>query len=265
MGELKKRVVASLCLAPVIASLFYFLPAKWFSILLMIVSVIALLELIAMSGVRGKCLLLLLAILCIIPLYYKLFFVYIGCLLFAPFIFMGYKILRDESKKEGINEDILKGIYVIFLCEIFVIIPLYYLSLLKEIGCSFPFILLLTMWASDTCAYLFGKRFGKRKLVPYISPKKTYEGLLGAMAGSTVVIVLSGRVLGMGILETVIAGVTIGILAQMGDILESAGKRVCAIKDSSRLIPGHGGILDRMDSFIFTAPFLYHYLTGVKI
>jgi phosphatidate cytidylyltransferase len=69
----------------------------------------------------------------------------------------------------------------------------------------------------------------------------------------------------MGILETVIVGATIGILTQMGDILESAGKRVCAIKDSSRLIPGHGGILDRIDSFIFTAPFLYHYLTGVKI
>jgi phosphatidate cytidylyltransferase len=265
VGELKKRVVASLCLAPVIASLFYFLPAKWFSILLMIVSVIALLELIAMSGVREKYLLLLLAILCIIPLYYKLFFVYIGCLLFAPFIFMGYKILRGESKKEGINEDILKGIYVIFLCEIFVIIPLYYLSLLKETGCLFPFILLLAIWASDTCAYLLGKRFGKRKLVPHISPKKTYEGLLGAMAGSTVVVVLSGRVLGMGILETIIVGATMGVLAQMGDILESAGKRLCATKDSSHLIPGHGGILDRMDSFIFTAPFLYHYLTGVKI
>lgn len=265
MGELKKRVVASLCLAPVIASLFYFLPAKWFFILLVLVSIIALLELITMSGIRERYLLLLLAILCVIPLYYKSFFVYTGCLLFAPFIFMGYKILRGESKKEGINEDILKGIYVIFLCEIFVIIPLYYLSLLKETGRSFPFILLLTMWASDTCAYLFGKRFGKRKLVPYISPKKTYEGLLGAMAGSTVVIVLSGKVLGMGILETVIVGATIGILAQMGDILESAGKRVCAIKDSSRLIPGHGGILDRMDSFIFTAPFLYHYLAGVKI
>ena len=265
MGELKKRVVASLCLAPVIASAFYFLPAKWFSVLLMIVLIIALLELITMSGVRERCLILLLAVLCIVPLYYKSLSAYTGCLLFAPFIFMVYKILKGESKKEGINEDILKGIYVMFLCEVFVIIPLYYLSLLKEAGCAFPFILLLTMWASDTCAYLFGKRFGKRKLVPYISPKKTYEGLLGAMAGSTVVIVLSGKVLGMGILETIVVGAVIGILAQMGDILESAGKRVCAAKDSSHLIPGHGGVLDRMDSFIFTAPFLYHYLAGVRI
>jgi len=265
VGELKKRVVASLCLAPVIASVFYFLPAKWFFIALMAISVIALFELITMSGAGERYLLLFLAMICIIPLYYKWFLVFTGCLLFSPFIFMGYKILKGESKKEGINEDILKGICVIFLCEIFVIIPLYYLFLLKETGCLFPFILLLAIWASDTCAYLFGKRFGKRKLVPHISPKKTYEGLLGAMAGSTVVIVLSGKVLGMGILETVIVGAVTGILAQMGDILESAGKRLCATKDSSHLIPGHGGILDRMDSFIFTAPFLYHYLTGVKI
>jgi phosphatidate cytidylyltransferase len=265
VGELKKRVAASLCLAPVIASVFYFLPAKWFFIALMVISIIALFELITMSGVKEKYLLLFLAMICVIPLYYKLFFFFTGCLLFSPFIFMGYKILKGESKKEGINEDILKGICVVFLCEVFVVIPVYYLYLLKETGRAFPFILLLAIWASDTCAYILGKRFGKRRLVPNISPKKTYEGLLGAMVGSTVVIVLSGKVLDMGILETVIVGAATGILAQMGDILESAGKRLCAAKDSSRLIPGHGGILDRMDSFIFTAPFLYHYLAGIKI
>lgn len=265
MGEFKKRLVASFCIAPLIASVFYFLPDTWFSGVLTLIAIIALFELITMSGTGERYLLLILTLLCIIPLYFKLFFIYAVCLLFAPFVFLIYKIINGESKKPGINEEVMKGIYIIFLGEIFVVLPLYHLSLLKKAGFLLPFILLLTIWASDTCAYLFGKGFGKRKLVPMISPKKTYEGLLGAIAGSMVVIVLSAKTIGIGLLEAFIIGIILGILAQAGDILESVGKRVCAAKDSSGLIPGHGGILDRMDSFIFTAPFLYHYLLGLKL
>ncbi len=265
MGELKKRVVASLCLAPVMAAAFYFLPARWFSVALILISMIAMFEMTVVSGVKERYLLVLLGMACIIPLYFKMFIAFTGYLLVAPLVFTGYKILKGESKKEGINEDILKGICLIFFCIVFVVLPLYYLSLLKETGCLLPFILLLAIWASDTCAYLLGKRFGRKRLVPLISPKKTYEGLFGAMLGSMIVFVFSGRVTGMGVLEAVVFGAFTGVLAQTGDILESAGKRVFAAKDSSNLIPGHGGILDRMDSFIFTAPFLYHYVTGIKI
>ena len=241
------------------------MPAQWFSVVLIFISIIALFEMVVISGVKERYLLLFLALVCVVPLYFKTLFVFTGYLLLAPLIFIGYKILKGDSIKEGINEDILKGICVLFFSIIFIILPLYYLSLLKETGYSLPFVLLLAVWASDTCAYLFGKKFGKKKLVPHISPKKTYEGLMGAMVGSMVVILFAGRTMGMGMLEAVIIGALTGILAQTGDILESAGKRVCTIKDSSNLIPGHGGILDRMDSFIFTAPFLYHYMTGVKI
>ena len=175
MGEFKKRLVASFCIAPLIASVFYFLPDTWFSGVLTLIAIIALFELITMSGTGERYLLLILTLLCIIPLYFKLFFIYAVCLLFAPFVFLIYKIINGESKKPGINEEVMKGIYIIFLGEIFVVLPLYHLSLLKKAGFLLPFILLLTIWASDTCAYLFGKGFGKRKLVPMISPKKTYE------------------------------------------------------------------------------------------
>jgi phosphatidate cytidylyltransferase len=265
VGELKKRLVASFCIAPFIASAFYFLPDTWFSIMLLLIALIAIFELASMSGTDERYVLLVLTVLCIIPLYFKLFFYYAGCLLFAPLIFLIYKIMKGESKKPGINEGILKGIFIFFIGEIFVIFPLYHLSLLKQTGLSVPFILLLTIWASDTCAYLLGKNFGKRRLVPLISPKKTYEGLFGAILGSTMIIMLSAKTMGIGLQEASIIGIIMGILAQAGDILESAGKRVCAAKDSSGLIPGHGGILDRMDSFMFTAPFLYHYLNGVKL
>ena len=122
--------------------------------------------------------------------------------------------------------------------------------------------------SSRACFYgkngFVGKAFGKRPLVPRISPKKTYEGLFGAILGSMMVIILSHRVMGVGILESVLLGGIIGMLAQIGDVFESVGKRICDVKDSSSLIPGHGGILDRIDSFIFTTPFIYHYLTGIK-
>ncbi len=75
---------------------------------------------------------------------------------------------------------------------------------------------------------------------------------------------LFSRFMGTGIIESTIIGALVGILGQIGDIFESTGKRICDVKDSSSLLPGHGGILDRIDSLIFTAPFLYHYFTGIK-
>ncbi len=76
---------------------------------------------------------------------------------------------------------------------------------------------------------------------------------------------LFSRFMGTGIIESTIIGALVGILGQIGDIFESTGKRICDVKDSSfLLLPGHGGILDRIDSLIFTAPFLYHYFTGIK-
>jgi len=105
-------------------------------------------------------------------------------------------------------------------------------------------------------------RFGETKLVPAISPKKSYEGLFGAMLGGLIAMLVFHRLVGMGPIESCFVGAFIGLLGQMGDIFESAGKRVWAVKDSSGLIPGHGGILDRMDSFLFAAPFMFAYLSG---
>jgi phosphatidate cytidylyltransferase len=153
----------------------------------------------------------------------------------------------------------------ILLCEVFVILPISYLYLLKGVKSSLPVILLFTVWASDATAYLLGKAIGKRPLLPLISPKKTWEGLIGAIIGSLVIMLISSKVTGLSIGGSVLVGISTGILGQLGDIMESAGKRLYNIKDSSALIPGHGGILDRLDSFTLTAPFLYHYLSWVKI
>lgn len=265
MSDTKQRVLTVLCLAPVIVALFYFLPVKWFFVFLALVALLSIYELITMSGIVERYLILFLAILGFVPLYTQSIHIFLMWLLFSPVIFLVTQFLQRESiKKENVNRDIVRGVSVMLLSEIFIVLPFFYLYLLKEVNTLFPLLLILAIWASDIAAYFLGKNFGKKLLVPRISPKKTYVGLVGAVIGPVIVMGLFSRFMGTGIIESTIIGALVGILGQIGDIFESTGKRICDVKDSSSLLPGHGGILDRIDSLIFTAPFLYHYFTGIK-
>lgn len=265
MNDLKQRVFTTILLGPVIIALFYFLPAKWFFVLLALVAFISIYELITMSGIPERYLILSLSILGLVPLYTQSLHIFLLWLLFSPVIYLVTQFLQRESiKKDNVNRDMLRGVCVMLLAEIFVILPLFYLYLLKDVHSLLPLLLVLALWASDISAYFLGKNFGKKLLVPRTSPKKTYEGLLGAVLGPMIVMALASRIMGTGITESIIMGGLIGLLGQIGDIFESVGKRVCDVKDSSSLLPGHGGMLDRIDSLIFTAPFVYHYFTGIK-
>jgi len=262
--EIHKRVLTGLCLAPPIVFIFCYLPRTGFLVFVALVALLAVLELVRMADARAKYFLALLAILCLIPLYMESLRLFVLWLLFSPVLYLFAVSLKRTAGNEKVNHEIMAALNTLFLAQLFIVLPLFYFHLLKGLGRFYPLILLFAIWASDTGAFVFGKNFGKRRLVPAISPKKTYEGLAGAMVGSMLITGLSCRFLGLGIIEALILGAIIGILGQTGDIFESIWKRVSAVKDSSSLIPGHGGILDRMDSFIFTAPFLYHYLAGLR-
>jgi len=265
LSDTKQRVLTTLCLAPIIVVLFYILPVKWFFVFLSLVALLSIFELITMSGIAERYLILFLSILGFVPLYTQSIHIFLMWLLFSPVIFLVTQFLQRESiKKENVNRDIIRGVSVMLLSEIFIVLPLFYLYLLKDVNTIFPLLLILSLWSSDMAAYFLGKNFGKKLLVPRISPKKTYVGLLGAIIGPMIIMALSSRFMGTGIIEAAIIGALIGILGQIGDIFESTGKRICDVKDSSSLLPGHGGMLDRIDSLIFTAPFLYHYFTGIK-
>lgn len=120
---------------------------------------------------------------------------------------------------------------------------------------------ILTIWGIDVTAYLFGKKFGGAKICSVISPGKTWSGLVGAILASVVFTILGSLFLRLfPILYSPIMGVVLAIVSQLGDFTESLIKRVYGVKDSSSIIPGHGGILDRMDSFIFTAPLVAIYI-----
>ncbi len=132
----------------------------------------------------------------------------------------------------------------------------------QPLGTQWVFFLLITVWAGDTSAYFTGTLIGKHKLYPRISPKKSVEGLLGGITGSIGGALLFWRFFftDLGWSQALILAFFIMILGQLGDFGESMIKRSANVKDSSRLIPGHGGILDRLDSFLFSAPFLYYYV-----
>ncbi len=127
-------------------------------------------------------------------------------------------------------------------------------------GRGWVLVLVATVWAYDSSAYAFGRAFGRRRFLEHISPSKTYAGLVGGIGGAIVVAGVAMAGLGRSPLEGVPVGALIGLAAQAGDLAESMLKRAAGAKDSGHLIPGHGGMLDRVDSFLFAAPLLVVYV-----
>jgi phosphatidate cytidylyltransferase len=121
----------------------------------------------------------------------------------------------------------------------------------------------LLVWSYDTGAYCVGIALGKRKFLSHISPSKSYWGLFGGLAASTLVAAGGMWALGQPVAIGLALGPVVGAVAQAGDLAESMLKRAAGAKDSGNLIPGHGGILDRVDSFIFAAPVVAFFVTAV--
>jgi len=167
----------------------------------------------------------------------------------------------------GISKDLSSTISkmgMVLFGTLFIGFLLAYVSLIRNMahGRLWVLFLIVTVWTGDISALLGGASFGRHKLYPKISPKKTFEGLAGAIFGSIIValafVMLFIPHMNKGTCILLAAG--IGFFGQLGDFTESMLKRSAQVKDSGNLIPGHGGMLDRLDSFLFSAPFLYYCL-----
>jgi phosphatidate cytidylyltransferase len=134
---------------------------------------------------------------------------------------------------------------------------------LLDSGRLWLLLLVLTVWTFDTAAFLTGRTFGRGRFLAHISPSKTWSGVIGGTVGAAVVCAALAWGLGQLPLGGLLLGVVIAVSAQAGDVAESLLKRAAGAKDSGDMIPGHGGVLDRVDSFLLAAPVLYLVLAWV--
>ena len=202
-------------------------------------------NLLSMAGFAG-------AVIHYAALYYghPLFYMLGATVTFLLAMFV-YVFSYPKYKAEQITSTLFGMVYLA------VMLGFIYLTRELESGKILVWLIFLSSWGSDTCAYCVGRLFGKHKMAPVLSPKKSVEGGVGGVAGAA----LLGAVYAAVFKQPIIAYAVIcgagALISMVGDLAASAVKRDKGIKDYGKLIPGHGGILDRFDSVIFTAPIIY--------
>lgn len=160
-----------------------------------------------------------------------------------------------------VNKNIsIEDISITFLGIIYIPFLLFHIVYLDDT--KYIWLVFIIAFGTDTFAYIAGNLFGKRKLCPKISPNKTIEGSIGGILGSTVLLIIYSVYFNIEPLwQIILLSVICSIIAQLGDLVASRIKRICGIKDYGFIMPGHGGVLDRFDSIIFTAPVIYYYIS----
>ena len=260
------RVLTSVVAVPFLFAVVWLMPPAYFAGLVIIAAAIGQYELYTMARVRGITPLTVLGIVLgaiIILTIYRPIPPYRG----GPFFWITLGVLaaivaRLFSRRpvEGALEDITVTIFgTLYVALLFA----YQVAIhAGPPGKRWLVFLYLVIWASDTGAYYVGSTFGKHRLYEKISPKKSIEGLIGGVLASVLIAVLCKvwLVPAIGIIEAAVLGAVLALVGTVGDLAESLIKRSAGVKDSGTIIPGHGGILDRMDSMLFAAPVLFFYL-----
>ncbi|NLX63170.1 MAG: phosphatidate cytidylyltransferase [Clostridiaceae bacterium] len=182
--------------------------------------------------------------------------------LLVLYLFLRIIFGRMECHFEDIAYTLLGIVYIPFLLSFAV------MTRNLERGFEFIWLVIIGAVMTDIFAYFVGVSIGKNKIIPHISPKKTIEGSIGGAIGCMLVMVLYGKIImnragvaSISLYHFAVMGFLCGVVAQLGDWAASAIKRFSGIKDFGKLIPGHGGIMDRVDSILFVAPLVYIYVS----
>jgi len=191
----------------------------------------------------------------------RIIFEYVGVMLFLT-IFITFASILFAKK-----EEVVSHLGKIFLTIIYIVVPFTLIVQIPFLNASFNYVnttilgVFILIWTNDTFAFLVGKNFGKHKLLERISPNKTIEGFIGGMVFTFLAsLVLANQFTSLTQKQWLVIAGIVSIFGVLGDLIESMFKRQAGVKDSSNLIPGHGGFLDRFDSVIFAAPFIFIYL-----
>ena len=272
-----KRVLTALVLVPVLIAIIGYAPPLWFLLLVCGASILALeeyfslatqagLEVFRVPG-HGSSLLLLSS------LYgsatnatksWTALLVLVASLLL--FFTLGLRRgNRLPTVLPGVAATLLGLLYVSLTLGLLVVVQVSPTS--WGPGKQWVFFLLIVVWFGDTSAYYIGRALGKNPLAPLISPKKTIEGALGGLLGNVLAAVLGKQILlpDAPLLQLLVLALLLGVVSQIGDLSESALKRGAGVKDSSNLLPGHGGMLDRIDGVLFASPVMFGYLVFLQI
>jgi len=258
----RKRLIVAAILLPLLYLYIMRLPAVFFFVLLTAISLTALSEFYAMYRVTG--------ILKYLGLFAGLFITGVSffareylldALIISVMTILAVRLLSKKNPLSSLHDLAapLTGIlYVPCLMQ--------FQSDLRKIGPEWIIFLYATVWAADSMAYYIGKGIGKRKLYKEVSPNKTVAGGVGSLIGGTAgsLIMMAAIVPSLHAPAAVLTGIIIGVISIIGDLIESMFKRDAGVKDSSVIIPGHGGILDKIDGSLFSGPVLYWIITAIS-
>lgn len=260
--ELMTRTITAFFLIAAAYALIQFVPDMWFSLVLFLLISTGAHELVRLTQPVNYSM----AIVLMSGLIVALFFTF-GKPELLPGIIMilvmtGLFFLFSIRQKEDLGS-FVQDIGIHFLIVFYLYVPLYFLLELKRLGPHYLFFLLFVIAVGDSGAYFVGSAIGRHKIYPIASPKKSLEGLIAAiitasLTGWLSIIVFPVKV---EVWVAVVTGGVIGLLSQLSDPIESLFKRAAGKKDSGALLPGHGGVLDRIDSYIFCAPVLFYIIT----
>ena len=262
---LKQRVITALLLLPLVVALVFAAPASWFLILLAIVLLGASLEYRRLAGITsqmgGYLLVAVQAVILAGLFWYRgdwinNTFLYLSvCCIVWLLLFIRLPLYRPDTPPDATYR--VASVATTLLSITTGWFALSWLRIQSE-GPWLILLLLLIVWAADTGAYFAGKTFGKRKLAPNISPGKTRAGLFGGLIAAPLVALVAVSLMpveSIGTTQLVLLSLVTALVSVGGDLMISLHKRTSGFKDSGSLLPGHGGILDRVDSLLAAAPF----------
>jgi len=262
--SLRKRLPTSLVLLVFAFCLVQFVPPLLFLLVIQILILVSLLEFYNLFRAKKifpqKIFGIILALIITSSFYFEGFSLAMAlfvCLLLSAV----YYVISISSLEKLVTFP--SEIALTFFGAVYLSFTLAHLYLLKvEKGPNFIYFLLAIIFFGDTGAYMFGRLWGKRKLAPIASPNKTWMGSFGGIIFAVVGVVFIHFIILKEIVlwKAIVTGIVVHIIAQFSDPLESLFKRAVGIKDSSNILPGHGGFLDRMDSLILATPFFYYFI-----